>query len=111
VRVIAFTITTFLLCKLLEDRFPHVDEVWLVAVLLAFLLTPPVRPVAKPNRLKWRIVYASVIIGMYLIAFKLPHLFEGFVNYSLASFILLVLYTAICWFITKRWRSVSVDEG
>jgi hypothetical protein len=99
------------LCKLLEDRFPNVDEAWLVAVLLAFWLASPVKPVAKPNRLKWRMVYSTAIIGMYLIAFKLPHLFESFVNYRLASFTLLVLYTGICWFITKRWRSLPLDES
>lgn len=111
-RVIVFAFACAGLYRLMVHYFPlHEDEVWLGAALVGLMLAAAIRPMRKLSRIKWLGVYSLVIVGMYLIGFKLPRLFDSVMDYERASVVFVVLYTALCWFLTKRWRSILIDEG
>ena len=99
-----FTIAFLGLTKVIQNfELLSGDEAWLVSGITAVLVCYYVPPRPAEGYFGRLSVGLTLIVGIYLFAFKLPRLFVSAENVPLASWLCLFLFTGIFWLIL-RWR-------
>lgn len=67
------------------------DESWLVGIWIGFFVSSLI-PSAGNSRFSGLVFNTLTVLGAYVVGFKVPRLFAGFVDYRVASIICFLVY-------------------
>lgn len=107
-RAVVFSLVTFVLFYAGDQTKLGGDEIFLVAMLSGLMIAYWVPPYPGRSWLTWVMTHIPLLMGVYLFALKIPRLLTSWINYRLASLILLLVFGA--GWLLFYWREKRSEE-
>lgn len=105
IRGAVFTLILLGVSKGLESlNVLAVDEAWLIGATVAVLISYWIPHPSRRKYKEWSITNIALVVGAYVVAFKVPWLLVPLVSYKLAAVFCLSAYLACC-IVLMKWNA------